>query len=101
MKTVIRKKWWSLTLGPEPTPKKETPTMKNQPAFPMAPTMAGGEYCSGYDGMTLRQYGAFKFGAALVIAHPELRTAEGGVALIAKMALSLTDATLAEMEKQP
>ena len=34
--------------------------MNNTPAFPMQPTMAGGEYCEGYDGMTLRDYFAAK-----------------------------------------
>jgi hypothetical protein len=38
-------------------PAPEVRPLKNrQPAFPMAPTHAGGEYFSGYDGMTLRDY---------------------------------------------
>lgn len=84
--------------------------MKNTPAFPrtgyahpnavLEARERAGLMTDPEDGMTLRQYGAFKFGPAIVIAHPELRNAEGGVDLIVQMALRLTDAMIAEMEKQ-
>jgi hypothetical protein len=41
--------------------------MNNPRAFPMPPTSAGGEYYSGQDGMTLRDYFAAKALQSLIL----------------------------------
>lgn len=57
----------------------------------MQPTMAGGEYCSGYDGMTLRQYAAVHILQGILAANDHAHPVTAAVAYADELIKALAE----------
>ena len=73
--------------------------MKDTPAFPMGPSQAGGEYFSGYDGMTLRDYFAAKAMQAEVQSC-DVYLSHDAINIIVARSYRVADAMLKAREEQ-